>query len=196
MTCPALSLRDITETMRFPATSCWFLSLLCMAALPAASAQEGSPRVLTQAARGVRRGSRVRLLTRAEGRTIARVAMNSRHHLTFRYDCSHFVHGLYEKAGFRYEYAPSTQLYAGVPEFRRVSTPQAGDLAVWPGHAGIVINPARHSFLSVLHTGPGVDRYDSTYWRGRGQPRFLRYLLPKEADAASAVMIVRPPHTA
>jgi hypothetical protein len=28
----------------------------------------------------------------------------------------------------------------------------------------------------VLHSGPGVDSYDSPYWRQRGQPRFFRYL--------------------
>jgi hypothetical protein len=174
--------------MRFPAGSRLFLLLLCVAALPVAgrTTSEEKPeaaKVATRRDADLRR-SRIRLLTRAEGRMIARVAMNSRRRLTSRYDCSHFVHGLYEKAGFRYEYAPSSQLYAGVPEFRRVTTPQAGDLAVWPGHAGIVIEPAQHSFLSVLHTGPGVDRYDSNYWKGRGRPHFLRYVETVPARAA------------
>jgi len=40
------------------------------------------------------------------------------------------------------------------------------------------VNPAQHSFFSVLHSGPGVDSYDSPYWRQRGQPRFFRYLKP------------------
>ena len=120
--------------------------------------------------------NRVRPLTRAEGRRIVRVAMDSRHAVKSRYDCSHFVHGTYQKAGFPYRYASSSELYEGDPEFRRVDNPQPGDLAVWPGHAGIVVNPARHSFLSVLHNGPGVDRYDSKYWRHRGQPRFFRYV--------------------
>jgi hypothetical protein len=39
-----------------------------------------------------------------------------------------------------------------------------------------VVNPVQHSFLSVLHAGPGVDKYDSTYWRRRGRPRFFRYV--------------------
>jgi hypothetical protein len=121
-----------------------------------------------------------RLLTPNEGLAILGTAMDSRHrHSDFSSDCSHFVHGLYERAGFHYEYASSSDLYEGTSQFRRVVTPQPGDLAVWRGHAGIVVNPAQHSFFSVLHSGPGVDSYDSPYWRQRGQPRFFRYLKPR-----------------
>jgi hypothetical protein len=168
--------------MKFPAKSGPLFLLFCLVALPAASGQEegASSKV---AKRGTRedadlqqRSNAARPLTRAEGLAMARVAMNSRHHLSSQYDCSHFVHGLYQSAGFPYGYASSSELYAGIPEFRRVTSPQPGDLAVWPGHAGIVINPVQHSFLSVLHLGPGVDRYDSPYWKRRGRPRFFRYL--------------------
>lgn len=166
--------------MRFPAGIGLLFFLFCLAALPAASGQQEreGPNVSTQIARphGNLRRSNVRPVTPAEGLRIARVAMHSRHHLSSRYDCTHFVHGLYQSAGFPYEYAPSSGLYAGVPEFRRVVSPQPGDLAVWPGHAGIVINPAHHSFLSVLHAGPGVNKYDSPYWKRRGSPHFLRYV--------------------
>jgi hypothetical protein len=120
-----------------------------------------------------------RLLTPNEGLAIVGAALDSRHHYSeFSSDCSHFVHALYDRAGFHYEYASSWDLYEGTTEFRPVAAPQPGDLAVWRGHAGIVVNPAQHSFFSVLHTGPGVDSYDSRYWRQRGQPRFFRYLKP------------------
>jgi len=120
-----------------------------------------------------------RLLTPNEGLAILGAALDSRHRGSdFSSDCSHFVHALYERAGFAFEYASSSDLYQGTDEFRRVATPQPGDLAVWRGHAGIVVNPAQHSFFSVLHSGPGVDSYDSPYWRQRGQPRFFRYLKP------------------
>jgi hypothetical protein len=120
-----------------------------------------------------------RLLAPNEGLAILGAALDSRHrHSDFSSDCSHFIHGLYERAGFHYQYASSSDLYEGTHEFRRVATPQLGDLAVWRGHAGIVVNPAQHSFFSVLHSGPGVDSYDSPYWRQRGQPRFFRYLKP------------------
>src|ERR1700686_5025774 len=164
--------------MEFPAKGAPLLLLCCLVALPAASGQEdgsGPKRVAREDADLRQTTHGVHSLTRAEGLAIVRVAMNSRHPRT-RYDCSHFVNGLYRRAGFPYKYASSSELYAGVAEFRRVSSPQPGDLAVWPGHAGIVVNPVQHSFLSVLHTGPGVDRYDSAYWKRRGRPRFFRYV--------------------
>jgi hypothetical protein len=82
------------------------------------------------------------------------------------------------RAGFPYKYASSSDLYAGIDEFRRVASPQPGDLAVWRGHAGIVVNPVQHSFFSVLRSGPGVDSYDTPYWKQRGRPRFYRYVKP------------------
>jgi hypothetical protein len=117
-----------------------------------------------------------RPLTLDEGLAILSAALDSRHHAGFRSDCSHFVHGLYQRAGFPYDYASSTDLYAGIDEFRRVTNPQPGDLAVWHGHAGIVINPAQHSFFSLLRSGPGVESYNSPYWKRRGRPRFFRYV--------------------
>jgi hypothetical protein len=183
--------------MKFPAQSGLLFLLFCVVVLPAAGQEErAASNVSTSATRGdaYLQRSNVRLLTRAQGLEIARVAMNSRHPLSSRYDCSHFVHGLYQKAGFPYEYAPSSTLYIGVPEFRRVVYPQSGDLAVWPGHAGIVINPAQHSFLSVLHAGPGVDRYDSRYWQRRGRPRFFRYVRRSSADTPrNTVMLSHAP---
>ncbi len=119
-----------------------------------------------------------RPLTLSEGLTILGVALDSRDHVDLPSDCSHFVHGLYERAGFPYKYASSSDLYAGIDEFRRVASPQPGDLAVWPGHAGIVVNPVQHSFFSVLRSGPGVDSYDTPYWKQRGRPRFYRYVKP------------------
>jgi hypothetical protein len=117
-----------------------------------------------------------RPLTPSEGLAILGAALDSRHHAKFSSDCSHFVHELYGSAGFPYEYVSSSDLYAGIDEFRRVASPQPGDLAVWPGHAGIVVNPAQHSFFSALSSGHGVDSYDSPYWKRRGRPRFYRYV--------------------
>jgi cell wall-associated NlpC family hydrolase len=91
-------------------------------------------------------------------------------------DCSHLVHSVYEQAGFRYAYASSYDLYDGVEGFRRVWQPQPGDVIVWPGHAGIVVRPSRHVFFSFLTAGPGIDDYQSSYWRARGMPRFYRYV--------------------
>ena len=91
-------------------------------------------------------------------------------------DCSHLVHAIYERAGFPYAYADSSDLYVGVEGFQRVSLPQPGDLVVWRGHVGIVIRPSRHVFFSYLRSGPGVDDYEAPYWTSRGRPRFYRYV--------------------
>lgn len=91
-------------------------------------------------------------------------------------DCSHMVHAIYEKAGFPYTYASSRDLYAGVEGFQRVNQPEPGDLIVWRGHMGIVVRPSRHVFFSFMSKGPGVDDYESRYWRGRGRARFYRYI--------------------
>jgi cell wall-associated NlpC family hydrolase len=91
-------------------------------------------------------------------------------------DCSHLVHAIYERAGFSYPYASSFDLYRGTNDFRRVTDPQPGDLVVWRGHVGIVVNPAQSVFFSYLRHGPGTDSYDARYWRRRGQVRFYRYI--------------------
>src|SRR5581483_3939442 len=93
-----------------------------------------------------------------------------------RADCSHLVHTIYERAGFSYPYADSSDLYRGSTYFLRVKHPQAGDLVVWRGHVGIVVSPARHTFFSALSHGPGTDKYDAQYWKRRGPLKFYRYI--------------------
>jgi hypothetical protein len=90
-------------------------------------------------------------------------------------DCSHFVQWLFEQAGLYYGYAPSRTLYAGMPGFKRVLHPRPGDLIVWPGHVGIVVDPDEQTFLSSLRSGVKTASYTSRYWKKRGHPRFLRY---------------------
>jgi cell wall-associated NlpC family hydrolase len=91
-------------------------------------------------------------------------------------DCSHLVHAIYERAGFPYAYASSSDLYAGLEGFQLVARPQPGDLVVWRGHVGIVVRPSRHVFFSFLRSGPGIDDYQAPYWTSRGRPRFYRYV--------------------
>src|SRR5579864_5436171 len=91
-------------------------------------------------------------------------------------DCSHLVHAIYEQAGFPYRYAPSSELYAGADGFQRVKRPELGDLVVWRGHVGIVVRPSQHIFFSFMRSGPGIDDYEAAYWKGRGHPRFYRYV--------------------
>jgi hypothetical protein len=131
-----------------------------------------------------------RTLNPEEGLAILGAALDSRHRAGFPSDCSHLVHELYGRAGFPYEYASSSELFAGANQFRRVANPQPGDLAVWRGHAGIVVNPVQHSFFSLLRSGPGVDSYDSPYWNERGRPRFFRYV--KATPGGTRSSSIRP----
>jgi NlpC/P60 family len=119
---------------------------------------------------------RHRTLTPDDGLAVIAAALDSRTHLNREPDCSHLVHAIYNRAGFPYSYAPSSDLYAGTREFKRVSHPQAGDLVVWEGHAGIVVNPAQHVFFSALNSGFGTDAYDAPCWKSRGHLRFYRYI--------------------
>jgi cell wall-associated NlpC family hydrolase len=115
-------------------------------------------------------------------------ALDSKHLRYSEHDCSHLVNAIYERAGFPYPYASSDDIYDGVTAFQRVSRPAPGDLVAWHGHVGIVIRPSRHAFFSFLSAGPGIDDYNSHYWRGRGQPRFYRYV---KSDSCAGCTIAR-----
>jgi len=108
--------------------------------------------------------------------SVIAAALDARVQATRQRDCSHLVHAIYRRAGFPYPYASSSDLYDGANSFQRVTRPQPGDLVVWPGHVGIVVNPAQHVFFSRLRHGPGIDVYDALYWKQRGQVRFYRYV--------------------
>jgi len=130
-----------------------------------------------------------RLLTRDEG--LAIVDAVSDHHQSLRGkrakpDCSHLVNDIYALAGFPFPYAKSADLYGGQPSFIRVSAPQPGDLIVWRGHVGLVLDPRQHSFYSSLRSGLGTEDYTSAYWRRRGNPRFYRYRAASEQTILTA----------
>lgn len=110
-------------------------------------------------------------------------------------DCSHFVHDLYEQAGYPYPYASSRDLYFGARNFVRVRSPQPGDLVVWRGHVGIVVDPREHSFFSSVKSGPRTEFYNSAYWRARGTARFYRYLTdsPLKDESATTERASRGP---
>jgi len=116
-----------------------------------------------------------RLMSMAEGRAIVRTAFQGGEREEGARDCSHAVHAVYASAGFAYPYASSREIYSGEDNFARVKYPRAGDVIAWPGHVGIVVNPAQHSFFSLVRTGLGEQDYESAYWRSRGRPRFYRY---------------------
>ena len=122
-------------------------------------------------------GSVPRLLTSLEGRAIVNAVWEYEREARSRPDCSHLVHQIYLLAGLGYPYTSSSDLYAGSENFRRVKTPQGGDLIIWPGHVGIVLDPTQHTFYSSVHSGLETEFYDTPYWQARGRPRFYRYVI-------------------
>jgi hypothetical protein len=129
------------------------------------------------AAQFVQQDERVRLASREEGEVVVQAAWELRRGLIPKPDCSHFVNAVYAQAGLDYEYASSSDVFDGIDSFRRVQTPQAGDLVVWQGHIGIVVDPEEHSFYSSVLSGFAIEDYRSDYWTSRGHPRFYRYLV-------------------
>jgi hypothetical protein len=172
-------------------TACWAWSFCGAASLAFA---RGGP--FPQEA-----GTSSRLLNANDGRAIANAARGHGQPLRGPHDCSHLVHEIYVLAGFAYPYASSYDLYAGSEKFARVKTPQPGDLIVWPGHAGIVLDPAKHSFYSLVRSGLDAEDYSGPYWRSRGKPRFFRYVVESrgrvvvaKAPAASRAAGATSPH--
>jgi hypothetical protein len=70
-------------------------------------------------------------LTKQDGLSIVSVARDSHLRRGAGNDCSHLVHTIYQRAGFSYPYADSSDLYRGTPYFLRVKHPQrrSGGLA-------------------------------------------------------------------
>lgn len=128
-----------------------------------------------------------RLLNAQEGRSIVDAAREQHEVTSESPDCSHVVHQIYLGAGFAYAYASSFDIYGGHESFQRVRTPQVGDLIVWPGHLGIVLDPAEHSFYSLVSTGWEAQNYEGPYWKSRGRPRFYRYRI------AGTALVARTP---
>ena len=116
------------------------------------------------------------LMTKKEGRTLLQAAWKHKEQARGKPDCSHLVHQIYYFAGYPYPYANSFGLYRGTRHFVRVKKPQPGDLIVWKGHVGMVVDPKERTFYSSVNSGLKVGPYNSRYWRRRGTPRFFRYV--------------------
>jgi NlpC/P60 family protein len=158
---------------------------LCLATASTALGQNVRP-----ASAGTRRP---RAIARTDGRKILAAIPTVDVESESETDCSHLVHDIYDRAGFPYEYVSSRELYIGSTNFIRVRVPQAGDLVVWRGHVGIVIDPQQHSFFSFVSSGPETQFYDSPYWRSRGIARFFRYVADKPPHADRTLEAVERP---
>jgi NlpC/P60 family len=165
-----------------PRLCCALLSLVCSSV---ALAQGGGP--------APRTASLSATVTPRQGEAIIAAVWTRERRGGPSPDCSHLVHEVYAIAGLGYPYTDSFDLYAGIGNFVRVTRPQPGDLIVWRGHVGIVINPTEHSFYSSLRSGLGNDFYDAPYWKARGPARFYRFVRPVRTRVTLAQ---QPPQTA
>jgi len=136
-----------------------------------------------------------RLLTAEEGRSIVDAAWAQEQPALGTQDCSHLIHHVYKDAGFDYRYDSSFELYAGNEDFVRVKSPHPGDLIVWPGHVGIVVDPLQRSFYSLVSTGLEEQDYEGPYWKSRGKPRFYRYKVQNGA-VLTATKVAQSPQLA
>lgn len=171
----------MSQQKRVPAPLLLLLALASRATAGPDTAEHKKPKPPAPATTGIAvprmKAPTSRLLTNSEGLSVIAAALESRTPKPATPDCSHLVQAIYKRAGFPYEYASSSELYAGAGNFRRIFHPQPGDLVVWPGHVGIVVNPARHIFFSSLRTGHGIEAWDAPYWKARGHARYYRYVM-------------------
>lgn len=164
---------------------------LSLSLAQAAPRQAGTSNPIRQTASGKHTQKPDRALSPDDGLSVIAAALDPKTRRYSGHDCSHLVHAIYERAGFPYAYASSSDLYDGVEGFRRVTRPQPGDLIVWRGHAGIVVRPSRHVFFSFMTAGPGVDDYEAPYWISRGPARFYRYVKDDPCAGCTSVTSVR-----
>lgn len=155
---------------------------ICVVGVASAEAQTGLP--------ARENTPNLQLMSVAEGRAIVRTAFQGDEREQGSRDCSHVVQAVYAAAGFAYPYASSFEIYSGDGNFARVKFPRAGDVIAWPGHVGIVVNPAQHTFFSLVRTGLGEQDYESAYWRSRGRPRFYRF----RVDRHESMTKINSPH--
>jgi NlpC/P60 family protein len=181
--------------MRLPAKCVLAMMMVCGLVPPRSSAQREVQKSESSRAKARLRGQiagaqQVSVapqgLTADEGLAVIAAALDSRIQLRAKRDCSHLVHAIYDRAGFPYQYASSSDLFRGTAEFERVPGPQPGDLVVWHGHVGIVVNPAQHVFFSAMRSGPGIDSYEAPYWKRYGKARFYRYVKGSLAQNAGS----------
>ena len=163
-------------------------ALLCGLVLCASIAQAESRQTKASSTNANQGQKTDQTLSPDDGLSVIAAALDFRARRYSERDCSHLVHAIYERAGFRYPYARSSDLYSGIEEFQRIVRPQPGDLVVWRGHVGIVVRPSHHIFFSRMRAGAALGDYEAPYWTSRGRARFYRYV---KSDSCAGCMPIR-----
>src|ERR1700722_2857521 len=91
------------------------MAAVCCLALCVCAAQQTPPRTTPSqpGASSAHVRKPVRTLSSDEGLSVIAAALDSKVRRDGGPDCSHLVHAIYERAGFRYEYVSSDDLYDG-----------------------------------------------------------------------------------
>ena len=160
------------DFMIFPAKIGLALSLSCAPVCVLAAQDQANKAAIAERAVVATQG---RLLSAKEGIAVLKAARQHRRQTRSQPDCSHLVHEVYATVGLEYRFARSSELYQGVERFKRIGKPQPGDLIVWRGHVGLVVDPEERTFYSSVRSGLKTESYHLPYWRQRGRPRFYRF---------------------
>ncbi len=90
-------------------------------------------------------------------------------------DCSHFVHHVYRQSGISYPYTTTHGDWKKAG-FVHTQNPQRGDLILWKGHVGIVVDPERKIFIGAQKsTGVAEASYAAGKYWGQRTHSFLRH---------------------
>jgi cell wall-associated NlpC family hydrolase len=95
-------------------------------------------------------------------------------------DCSGFVrrvfHEVFPIAGLLARDDLSVATFAIVDLFVDIDSPASGDIVLWTGHIGIVVDPTKRTFIGAqTSTGVAVASYASGYWASHnGGPKKFR----------------------
>src|ERR1035438_8951496 len=93
-------------------------SALCVSWAQEEPRQTGTSSTLRQGANGNHGRKTDRTLSPDDRLSVIAATLNSKARLYSERDCSHLVHAIYERAGFPYAYASSSDLYVGVEGFQ------------------------------------------------------------------------------
>ncbi|MGL4422189.1 MAG: C40 family peptidase [Gemmataceae bacterium] len=91
-------------------------------------------------------------------------------------DCSHFVWQVYKATVDPLMAYQTTSAMKSDPKFTTVTTPEKGDIVLWDGHVGIVVDPTMGTFIGAQSsTGVAESNYKTNlYWSVRPNRIFRR----------------------
>lgn len=131
--------------------------------------------------RTMSKNDRLNLLDLADPENFPRTRYREgpRHGIEKETDCSHFVHEIYKRAGFKFGFQTTKNL-KNAPEFELLPEKAAkpGDLMLFRGHVGIIDKDGRiiSATRNRRHRKSSITRMDrSVFRRYRGARPVLRY---------------------